>query len=393
VMAAQPTQNDELWRIAFLVGVDEDDTNDPVMMALRQQFVTVIESSGKKENTDYTLQTIFPKELPDKSTQRERQSDSDSESTGEDDTNRWRNLPDQLTSFFFRSGVRGEEALPHIIVVLDTSAIGFVWKWVKTPPEAPSPIVLAISHNPTEHGLDKVEKPNKDRGTTGIVAPTLGMLENRLMLLRLATKEPTKIAVLHWPYDREDPDKPGQKLAEAEYQQVTDAIKDFGWEVVHVQVTSEDELCPKLADAAKEFPEGTPKPLYVLSSPEMAYHSSKVAAAAYDAGFSGIFPYRKFTWGDDSGAKGGLMSYGDNPFAMIERAALFVVDIMNYGDGGGGKDMKKLAEYAQELPMQGPIEVEWIVNYDTAYDQHILIDPNWLPSLPPKPHTKTLPPK
>jgi len=376
------------WVIAFVVGVEEKDPPDSTMKALMVQFETGLKK-WKEATASYELKTIFPADFPKKKKGAGEDDDlSPGKSQNEDEQeDRWRNLSNDLSIAF---DVNREFLPPHIIVVLDTSAIGHIWKWAKDT-DHPTPIVLAISHNPTKHGLLDLSKPGK-RGTTGIVSPTAQMVWPRLDLLRQVTKC-EKVAVLHWPYNRKDPDDSSKKLEEIEINQVKDALTGLHLGFVDVEVNSEADIDTELSKAVAKFGT-TSKALYVVSGPEVAYRSRHIAERALHYGFAGVYPYRKFTWGEPgTGNDGGLMSYGSNPLAMVERASSYVARIMEFGDHRANpKDfMNDTTKFAEKLPMEGPTEVEWVLNQKTAKALGLFIDIDLLPT-PAKPSSTTVPP-
>ncbi|HLH22214.1 MAG TPA: hypothetical protein VK066_06810 [Chloroflexota bacterium] len=355
------------WHIGYVVATDEAD--DKTMMKFRDQFVNALRDQyNLKADTDYKLVRFKPGAdetfvLPGKSRRTARR--------GSDP--RWRDLDAQLTEWLRAPTELSPDDIRRIVVILDTSAISTVWNWASG--QGGVPAVLAISHNPTAHGLKALEAPGNSKGTTGIVASTAEHVWTRLELIKQVTNA-TKVIVLYFPYTN------GLKEAEYHYKangeqegQLACAAAALGVELVPCKVTKtvesdfKAELDSQLDNAIKQVSDAR-KALYLVSHPRLAYFSKSIAQAAWEKKLWGIYPYRKFTLGKDDddhlGEEGGLMSYGANPFAMAARVAPYIARIMRFGGTPPTKTQQQLAAFAETMPMEGPTQMELVLNQKAA---------------------------
>jgi putative ABC transport system substrate-binding protein len=76
-------------------------------------------------------------------------------------------------------------------------------------------------------------------------------------------------------------------------------------------------------------------------------HRQKIVAVASERRLPAIYPFRAFV------ESGGLISYGVDPFAPFEQAAVYVDRILKGAD-------------TSDLPVQGPTKFDLVCNLKTA---------------------------
>jgi ABC-type uncharacterized transport system substrate-binding protein len=121
------------------------------------------------------------------------------------------------------------------------------------------------------------------------------------------------------------------------------AAASFAVEAIGAPVRSTSELEPVIAEQARE-PNGG---LIVMPDIFMTGHRSEITLLAARYRLPAVYPFRYFT------EIGGLLSYGNDPFDLVRRAATYADRILK-------------GEKPSELPVQAPVKFELVINLKTA---------------------------
>jgi putative ABC transport system substrate-binding protein len=207
-----------------------------------------------------------------------------------------------------------------------------------------TPIVMT-SGNPLELGLAKsLAQPG---GTvTGLTVMLADLSGKRLDILKETLPKMTRVAVLWASSDRQ---------AAIGFDETAAAAKAFSLQLQAAPIKSVKDLNQVFAEMSIARVSG----LAVILSPLTTLHSKPIVDLAMKHRVPGIYPTRQFA------EEGGLMAYGPLIGDLYRRAAVYVDKILK-----GAKPA--------DLPVEQPMEFEFIVNLKTAKQIGVTVPPNVL---------------
>jgi ABC-type uncharacterized transport system substrate-binding protein len=193
------------------------------------------------------------------------------------------------------------------------------------------PIVFATAADPVGTGLvASLARPGGN--VTGISTQTKDLVGKRLELLREILPDVRQLAVLA---------HIGSAGALLEMDEVQDAAKKLGFDVVQLAVRRGEDFAPALGALSNVGA------LYVCSDPLIFAYRTQINTFAAAARVPTAHLYREYV------EAGGLISYGPNFPALFQRAAEYVDKILR-----GTKPT--------DIPVEQPTKFDLIINLSTA---------------------------
>jgi putative ABC transport system substrate-binding protein len=196
------------------------------------------------------------------------------------------------------------------------------------------PIVFVQVTDPVGSGfVASIARPGGN--VTGFITMEGAMAGKWLELLKEIAPGVNRVAVLFNPATA--------PFAEIYLNPFKAAAASFGVEVIAARVHDMSELESVVAAQAREPAGG----LIVMPDIFMTGHRSEITLLAARYRLPAVYPFRYFT------EIGGLLSYGNDPFDLVRRAATYADRILK-------------GEKPSELPVQAPVKFELVINLKTA---------------------------
>jgi putative ABC transport system substrate-binding protein len=206
------------------------------------------------------------------------------------------------------------------------------------------PIVLTTG-DPVASGLaDSLAKPGGN--VTGLTVLLADLSGKRLEILREAFPKTTRVAAL-W--------NPSERVARTVFEETKVAAQGLSLQLRSFEVQALQDI----EKAFAEMPKVRPNALLVILSPLVTLHSQRIVEMALKQHLPGIYPTRQFA------EEGGLMAYGPLIGDLYRRAATYVDKILK-----GAKPA--------DLPVEQPMNFEFIINLKAAKQIGVTIPPNVL---------------
>jgi ABC-type uncharacterized transport system substrate-binding protein len=195
-----------------------------------------------------------------------------------------------------------------------------------------TPIVFATANDPIGGGLvTNLSRPGGN--VTGLSNQSTDLASKRLELLREITGRLHLLAIMV---------DVGFVQAALEMNEVQDAARTFGVEIVRLEVRRAEDIAP--AFAALKVPADA---LYVMSDALLNANSTRIVTLALSARLPTIFNNRSYV------ESGGLLSYGPNIMDQYRRSADYVDKILRGTNPG-------------DIPVEQPTKFELVINLKTA---------------------------
>ena len=227
---------------------------------------------------------------------------------------------------------------PDVIVVLGGDMVPFVKDATST-----IPVVMLTSQDPVEAGVvTSFARPGGN--LTGVAFVSSETAGKRLQFLKEAVPSLTRVAVL-WNPDHRDP----------EYRDIEAAARRLGVQIQSLEARRPEDFDGAFQSATRARAEA----LMVVSSRFMNLSRSRILEFASKQRIPLVTG-----WGPWVRA-GGLLSYGPNLDALMERAASHVDKILK-----GAKPA--------DLPIEQPTKFELVINLKTAKALSLTIPPSVL---------------
>jgi putative tryptophan/tyrosine transport system substrate-binding protein len=196
------------------------------------------------------------------------------------------------------------------------------------------PIVFVQVTDPVGSGfVASIARPGGN--VTGFVTMEQTVAGKWLELLKDIAPRVNRVALLFNPVTA--------PLAEIYLNSFKAAAASFAVEAIGAPIRSTSELEPVISAQARE-PNGG---LIVMPDIFMTGHRSEITLLAARYRLPAVYPFRYFT------EIGGLLSYGNDPFDLVRRAATYADRILK-------------GEKPSELPVQAPVKFELVINLKTA---------------------------
>jgi len=196
------------------------------------------------------------------------------------------------------------------------------------------PIVFVQVSDPVGSGF-VASIPRPGGNVTGFITTEQTMAGKWLELLKEIAPRVNRVALLFNPATA--------TFAEIYLNSFKAAAASFAVEAIGAPVRSTSELEPVIAAQARE-PNGG---LIVMPDIFMGGRRSEITLLAARYRLPAVYPFRYFT------EIGGLLSYGNDPFDLVRRAATYADRILK-------------GEKPSELPVQAPVKFELVINLKTA---------------------------
>jgi putative tryptophan/tyrosine transport system substrate-binding protein len=208
------------------------------------------------------------------------------------------------------------------------------------------PIVFVQVTDPVGSGF-VASIPRPGGNVTGFITTEPTMAGKWLELLKEIAPRVNRVASLFNPATA--------TFAEIYLNSFKAAAASFAVEAIGAPVRSTSELELVIAAQARE-PNGG---LIVMPDIFTASHRSEITLLAARYRLPAVYPFRYFT------EIGGLLSYGNDPFDLVRRAATYADRILK-------------GEKPSELPVQAPVKFELAINLKTARALGLEVPPTLL---------------
>jgi putative ABC transport system substrate-binding protein len=195
------------------------------------------------------------------------------------------------------------------------------------------PIVTVLASDPVRAGwAASVRRPGGN--VTGLTTSASGLLGKRLELLRDIVPGTSHIAALS---------NPDGGLVQAEWEQLREAAQLLRVELIGLDVRGPGDLDDAFRIAKQEGAEA----LLVFPDAVLNQLASRIAALSIENQLPTIGANREFA------EAGGLVGYAPDRIALFRRAGTYVSKILQGANPG-------------ELPLEGPMRFEFVINLKTA---------------------------